>query len=52
MMTAARPAPEPRSAYRHFSAIAARWISNDVYGHVTHVVYYSLFDTAVNRGPA
>ena len=45
----ARPAPEGRSAYRHFSAIATRWMDNDVYGHVNNVVYYSFFDTAVNR---
>jgi acyl-CoA thioester hydrolase len=25
-----------------------RWGDNDVYGHVNNVVYYSLFDTAVN----
>jgi acyl-CoA thioester hydrolase len=49
MTTAPRPAPEPRSAYRHFSAIATRWMDNDVYGHVNNVVYYSFFDTAVNR---
>lgn len=44
-----RPAPEPRSAYRHFSAVPTRWMDNDVYGHVNNVVYYSFFDTAVNR---
>ncbi len=47
--TAPRPAPEPRSAYRHFSTITTRWMDNDVYGHVNNVVYYSFFDTAVNR---
>ena len=26
-----------------------RWMDNDVYGHVNNVVYYSFFDTAVNR---
>jgi acyl-CoA thioester hydrolase len=44
-----RPAPQPRSAYRHFGAISTRWMDNDVYGHVNNVVYYSFFDTAVNR---
>ncbi|MEW6703711.1 MAG: thioesterase family protein [Pseudomonadota bacterium] len=48
-MSTTRPAPEPRSAYRHFSPIATRWMDNDVYGHVNNVVYYSFFDTAVNR---
>jgi len=43
-----RPQPEPRSAYRAFRTIGTRWADNDVYGHVTNVVYYSWFDTAVN----
>ncbi|WP_198972221.1 acyl-CoA thioesterase [Xylophilus sp. ASV27] len=46
--SAARPAPEPRSAYRAFRSIGTRWADNDVYGHVNNVVYYSWFDTAVN----
>jgi len=46
--TPQKPAPEPRSAYRAFRAIATRWMDNDVYGHVNNVVYYSWFDTAVN----
>jgi acyl-CoA thioester hydrolase len=37
-----------RAGYRHFSAIATRWMDNDVYGHANNVVYYSFFDTAVN----
>jgi acyl-CoA thioester hydrolase len=43
-----RPQPSERSAYRHYTAIATRWMDNDVYGHVNNVVYYSWFDTAVN----
>jgi acyl-CoA thioester hydrolase len=43
-----KPQPEPRSAYRAFSAITTRWMDNDAYGHVNNVVYYSWFDTAVN----
>ena len=46
---AARPQPEARSAYRVFRSIGTRWADNDVYGHVNNVVYYSWFDTAVNR---
>jgi acyl-CoA thioester hydrolase len=46
--SAARPQPEPRSAYRVFRDIPTRWMDNDVYGHVNNVVYYSWFDTAVN----
>jgi acyl-CoA thioester hydrolase len=43
-----RPAPEQRSAYRHFRAVPTRWMDNDVYGHVNNVQYYSFFDTVVN----
>jgi acyl-CoA thioester hydrolase len=43
-----RPQAEGREAYRHFTQIATRWMDNDVYGHVNNVIYYSLFDTAVN----
>lgn len=44
-----RPRPQPRDSYRHFSDIGTRWMDNDAYGHVNNVVYYSFFDTAVNR---
>ena len=47
-MSAQRPQPEPRSAYKAFRTIATRWSDNDVYGHVNNVVYYGWFDTAVN----
>jgi acyl-CoA thioester hydrolase len=43
-----RAQPEPREAYRRFTRLTTRWMDNDVYGHVNNVVYYSLFDTAVN----
>jgi acyl-CoA thioester hydrolase len=45
---AAKPHPEPRSAYRAFRTITTRWMDNDAYGHVNNVVYYSWFDTVVN----
>jgi acyl-CoA thioester hydrolase len=45
----ARPGPERRAAYRHFTAISTRWHDNDVFGHVNNVVYYAYFDTAVNE---
>jgi acyl-CoA thioester hydrolase len=48
-MTSARPEPQDRSRYRHFCSLPTRWMDNDVYGHVNNVVYYSFFDTAVNR---
>lgn len=44
-----RTPPEARSAYAHFTAIDTRWADNDAYRHVNNVVYYSFFDTAVNR---
>ena len=44
-----RPEPEPRAAYRHFTSLTTRWMDNDAYGHLNNVVYYSLFDTAVNQ---
>lgn len=44
-----RPAPEPRTAYRHFQTITTRWMDNDVYQHVNNVVYYAYFDTVVNQ---
>ena len=44
-----RPRPQPRDSYRHFGSITTRWMDNDAYGHVNNVVYYSFFDTAVNR---
>jgi len=40
---------EDRSAYPHILDIPTRWMDNDVYGHVNNVVYYSYFDTVVNR---
>lgn len=41
--------PETRQNYRFHLNIPTRWMDNDVYGHVNNVVYYSFFDTAVNR---
>jgi acyl-CoA thioester hydrolase len=38
-----------RTDYRWFLPIPTRWMDNDVYGHVNNVVYYSYFDTVVNR---
>jgi acyl-CoA thioester hydrolase len=45
----AREAPLTRAAFPHFLEITTRWMDNDVYGHVNNVVYYSFFDTVVNR---
>ncbi len=38
-----------RADYRHFMPLQTRWMDNDLYGHVNNVVYYSYFDTLLNR---
>jgi acyl-CoA thioester hydrolase len=43
-----RPGPPSRAAFARFMAIATRWSDNDAYGHLNNVVYYALFDSAVN----
>ena len=40
---------ETRDRYRALSVMDTRWMDNDAYGHVNNVVYYSFFDSAVNR---
>lgn len=44
-----RPEPGRRNQYAQFMPVQTRWMDNDVYGHVNNVVYYSYFDTVVNR---
>ena len=44
-----RQAPAARADFTVFEPIETRWADNDVYGHINNVVYYSFFDTAVNR---
>jgi acyl-CoA thioester hydrolase len=41
--------PSQRADFKQFSSIETRWNDNDSYGHVNNIVYYSYFDTAVNR---
>jgi acyl-CoA thioester hydrolase len=48
-MSQDRQAPPERSTYKHFRVIPTRWMDNDLYGHVNNVVYYSYFDTVLNR---
>ncbi len=38
-----------RAEYRHFTTLTTRWSDNDAYHHLNNVIYYSLFDTAVNE---
>ncbi|MEO1121162.1 MAG: thioesterase family protein [Pseudomonadota bacterium] len=47
--SAARPAPEPRNAYRAFVEMRTRWRDVDIYGHMNNAVYYEYFDTGVNQ---
>ena len=48
-MSNERPKIGTRADYRHFMSLPTRWMDNDVYGHVNNVVYYSYFDTLINR---
>ena len=41
--------PSNRSEYNFFSKLSTRWNDNDIYGHMNNVIYYELFDTAVNK---
>ncbi len=38
-----------REFYYYFLDIQTRWMDNDVYGHINNVIYYSYFDTVINR---
>jgi len=44
-----RQNPTNRSDYNFFCKISTRWNDNDIYGHLNNVIYYELFDTAVNK---
>ena len=44
-----KPAPAPRSLFRHFETIATRWMDNDAYGHVNNVVYYIMSMSTATR---
>ena len=38
-----------RADHAWFCPVTARWMDNDVYGHVNNAHYYSYFDTVINR---
>lgn len=38
-----------RKSYSRFYPITTRWMDNDQFGHVNNVIYYSYFDTVINR---
>ncbi len=41
--------PLPRTHFPRLLTLSTRWLDNDISGHVNNAVYYSFFDTAVNR---
>jgi acyl-CoA thioester hydrolase len=43
-----RQGPPERAAFARFVSVTTRWSDNDAYGHLNNVVYYALFDSAVN----
>jgi acyl-CoA thioester hydrolase len=47
-MAEARDGPPGREAFACFAPMTTRWSDNDPYGHLNNVVYYVLFDAAVN----
>ena len=44
-----REPPPDRSLFAVFTPMTTRWKDNDAYGHLNNVVYYELFDAAVNQ---
>ena len=41
--------PPSRTDFVAFEDVQSRWMDNDAYGLINNAVYYSFFDTAVNR---
>tara|TARA_R100001039_G_scaffold38077_2_gene38383 strand:- start:211 stop:684 length:474 start_codon:yes stop_codon:yes gene_type:complete len=38
-----------RDAFGYLCPVDSRWADNDVYGHINNVMYYSYFDSTINR---
>lgn len=38
-----------REQYGYLCPVDSRWRDNDIYGHINNVVYYSYFDSTINR---
>ena len=38
-----------RGEYGYLCPVDSRWSDNDIYGHINNVVYYSFFDSTINR---
>lgn len=47
-MSEVKPRPE-RDAFGYLCPVDSRWADNDIYGHINNVVYYSYFDSTINR---
>lgn len=47
-MSEKTPRPE-RHDYGYLCPVDTRWRDNDIYGHINNVVYYSYFDSTINR---
>jgi acyl-CoA thioester hydrolase len=43
-----RQGPPTRAEFARFIPHATRWRDNDAYGHLNNIIYYALFDSAVN----
>lgn len=42
--------PRPgRDQFGYLCPVDSRWADNDIYGHINNVVYYSYFDSTINR---
>ena len=48
-MSNQKSAPPTRADFVAFEEVHSRWMDNDAYGHINNAVYYSFFDTAINR---
>ena len=49
MTDSTRESPPERAQFAVFVPLTTRWKDNDPYGHLNNVVYYELFDAAVNQ---
>ena len=38
-----------KNKYNYFDRVETRFGDNDIFGHVNNVIYYSIFDTVINR---
>ncbi|MBM7333887.1 acyl-CoA thioesterase [Alloalcanivorax marinus] len=38
-----------RDEFGYLCPVDSRWADNDIYGHINNVVYYSYFDSTINR---